>query len=369
MLLPLLAQAFPFETTTEPDAQDTHWYQLKTLNRYVYANNETFSAIYLSTKAAKVDECLWCFVATESGKVVLYNRMRKAYIHNGNYFKNTPDIGVNYVQEGNGDEFYVRFVTSDNYNLYLVYGDEYNSFYGSGVPENTYTVTEVEVVPPPIVTCDIFPDRGVILVTGKGNKQVTVNGETVRTPYTVMRTDEDQHFVVNALATGSGKPSGSTTKEFTVPRIQINGDADLDGRVDISDINVIINMMLDMTPKTAEGDVTGDGSVDISDINKIINIMLGLESSDTAPVMTAYTVNGVSFNMVKVDGGTYVMGKNQRPHNVTLSSFSIGQTEVTQELWVAVMGKNPSYFNGYGNSSYGSYHNQVSYGTNLQRPV
>ena len=31
---------------------------------------------------------------------------------------------------------------------------------------------------------------------------------------------------------------------------------------------------------------------------------------------------------------------------VTLSPFAIGQTEVTQALWEAVMGSNPSYFNG-----------------------
>ncbi|MBQ7690347.1 MAG: SUMF1/EgtB/PvdO family nonheme iron enzyme [Muribaculaceae bacterium] len=369
LLLPMLSHAFPFETTTEPDAQDTHWYQLKTLNRYVYANNETFSAIYLSNQSKNVDECLWCFVATESGKVVLYNRMRKAYIHSGNYFKNSPDTNVNYVQEGNGDEFYIRFVTSDNYNLYLVYGDEYNSFYGSSIPENTYTVIEQGVCPPPVVTCDIFPDRGVISVTGKGNKQITLNGQTIQSPYTIMRTGEDQHFVVNAVATESGKPSGSTSKEFTVPRIQKSGDVTGDNHVDISDINAIINMMLEIAPKTAAGDVTGDGSVDISDVNKLVNIMLGMEVSDTAPVMTTYTVNGVSFSMVKVEGGTYVMGKDRGAHNVTLSSFSIGQTEVTQELWYAVMGKNPSYFNSYGNSTYGSYHNSVSYGTNLQRPV
>ena len=369
LLLPMLSHAFPFVPTTDPDAQDTHWYQVKTLNRFVYANNETFSAIYLSTQNANVDECLWCFVTTESGKIVMYNRMRKAYIHAGNYFQNSPQTNVNYVQEGNGDEFYIRFVTSDNYNLYLVYGDEYNSFYGSGIPENTYTVVEKAVVPPPIVACDVFPDRGVISVTGKGNKQITLNGATIRAPYTIMRTDEDQHFVVTALATESGKPSGYTTAEFTVPRMMRIGDVTSDGSVDISDINAIINMVLGIEPKTDEGDVSGDGNVDISDVNKIINIMLGLEAGDDAPVMTTYTVNGVSFNMVKVDGGTYVMGKDRGPHNVTLSSFSIGQTEVTQELWRAVMGNNPSYFNSYGNSSYESYHSSVSYGTNLQRPV
>lgn len=33
-------------------------------------------------------------------------------------------------------------------------------------------------------------------------------------------------------------------------------------------------------------------------------------------------------------------------HNVTLSSYYIGKTEVTQELWEAVMGNNPSHFKG-----------------------
>ena len=55
-------------------------------------------------------------------------------------------------------------------------------------------------------------------------------------------------------------------------------------------------------------------------------------------------VNGVSFNMVKVEGGTFDMGSNngyddEKPvHSVTLSDYYIGQTEVTQELWQAIMG-------------------------------
>ena len=72
-----------------------------------------------------------------------------------------------------------------------------------------------------------------------------------------------------------------------------------------------------------------------------------------------FTVNGVSFQMVTVDGGTFVMGTDEAmveagnansdelpAHEVTLESFSIGQTEVTQELWQAVMGTNPSSFVG-----------------------
>ena len=65
-----------------------------------------------------------------------------------------------------------------------------------------------------------------------------------------------------------------------------------------------------------------------------------------------FTVNGVSFTMVQVEGGTFMMGASDddsdafsdaRPqHEVTLSGFAIGQTEVTQALWKAVMRNNPS---------------------------
>ena len=59
--------------------------------------------------------------------------------------------------------------------------------------------------------------------------------------------------------------------------------------------------------------------------------------------------------MVKVSGGTFQMGatseqgndadSDEEPvHQVTLSDYYIGETEVTQELWQAVMGSNPSYF-------------------------
>ena len=61
--------------------------------------------------------------------------------------------------------------------------------------------------------------------------------------------------------------------------------------------------------------------------------------------------------MVYVPGGTFIMGAtseqgadadyDEKPtHSVTLSSYHIGQTEVTQALWKAVMGSNPSYFKG-----------------------
>ena len=82
-----------------------------------------------------------------------------------------------------------------------------------------------------------------------------------------------------------------------------------------------------------------------------------------------FTVNGVSFEMVRVEGVTFRIGAtvrmgatfrmgatseqeedaydSEKPvHSVTLSSYYIGKTEVTQALWQAVMGSNPSKFKG-----------------------
>lgn len=81
------------------------------------------------------------------------------------------------------------------------------------------------------------------------------------------------------------------------------------------------------------------------------NIKLSFSSNETI------TVNGVSFTMIKVEGGTFQMGatseqggdadSDEKPvHSVTLSDYYIGETEVTQELWEAVMGSKPSKFKG-----------------------
>jgi len=53
--------------------------------------------------------------------------------------------------------------------------------------------------------------------------------------------------------------------------------------------------------------------------------------------------------MVTVEGGTFMMGAQDIAtpvHSVTLSPFKIAKYEITQKLWVAVMGTNPSYFTG-----------------------
>lgn len=79
------------------------------------------------------------------------------------------------------------------------------------------------------------------------------------------------------------------------------------------------------------------------------------EKDEPQSAIETFTVNGVSFNMVKVKGGSLTMNKELQISptavlfqdstlDVTVADYSIGQTEVTQALWQAVMGNNPSYF-------------------------
>ena len=80
------------------------------------------------------------------------------------------------------------------------------------------------------------------------------------------------------------------------------------------------------------------------------------------PVSTdkTYTVKGISFTMKKIAavtgksvGHPDIVGHNgahdNKPHSISLSAYFIGETEVTQELWQAVMGNNPSGFKGSSN--------------------
>ena len=80
-------------------------------------------------------------------------------------------------------------------------------------------------------------------------------------------------------------------------------------------------------------------------------------SSTNSTTGLSAELNKLINNMVYVSGGTFTMGgtseqgsdaeSDEKPtHNVTLSSYYICKYEVTQALWRAVMGNNPSNFKG-----------------------
>jgi len=135
------------------------------------------------------------------------------------------------------------------------------------------------------------------------------------------------------------------------------GDVNGDGEVDVSDVTMLIGCILGSNNDIDQTytDINLDGAVDVSDVTMLIGCILG--SIEFPPEQQKYHVGDVVFVMVPVEGGTFMMGAtaeqgndiNDRElpvHEVTLSSFYIASTEVTQELWQAVMGDNPSYFKG-----------------------
>jgi len=77
---------------------------------------------------------------------------------------------------------------------------------------------------------------------------------------------------------------------------------------------------------------------------------------EATKAVRTFTVGGVSFNMIRVEGGRFQMGASEKDTDaysdekpqqwVYLSDYYMGETVVTQALWKAVMGTNPSAFKG-----------------------
>jgi len=150
-----------------------------------------------------------------------------------------------------------------------------------------------------------------------------------------------------SLAMGALAALVALAQPASASRWDVNGD----GSVTSVDITALYNYLLNGNMEFPESayDIDKDGHISSVDITEIYNVLLNGIPED----VTEYTVNGVTFKMVNVEGGTFAMGnpdyqssssfKDEGPvHNVTLSPFSMGQTEVTQELWLAVMGNNNS---------------------------
>ena len=142
----------------------------------------------------------------------------------------------------------------------------------------------------------------------------------------------------------------------------IRGDVDMDGSVTIADVTTLIDYLLGYNSNInmANADCDYDGSVTIGDVTAIIDCLINgewPEPQQYEPQYETFTVRGVTFRMVKVEGGTFMMGDDEDEeiaeqgwppaapvHQVTVSDYSIGETEVTQALWYAVMEGLPEYF-------------------------
>ena len=89
--------------------------------------------------------------------------------------------------------------------------------------------------------------------------------------------------VASDLNKGNAKPTfvflkpGGAADKVGKKSEELKGDVNADGRVNVSDVSALINMILGITPKDEErADVNGDGRVNVSDVSALINIILGI---------------------------------------------------------------------------------------------
>ena len=175
------------------------------------------------------------------------------------------------------------------------------------------------------------------------------------------------------LLTGKTPPSASDVYEDGVPVDELKTKG-----VSQNAINVICNAMKSRKKERTQSaslfiaglkgtmpPIPKPAPIQVDDEETVVNV--ANKGSVTSEDKT-FTVGGVTFKMIYVEGGTFTMGatseqesdanKDEKPaHQVTLSGYYIGETVVTQALWKAVMEKrkimgmiktdnNPSSFKG-----------------------
>ena len=467
LLLPMTVKALPFVPTTDPTATTTHWYQIKTGSVYLYSGG-SFGDVMATSVSSVTNQYLWCFVGDENSGYKIYNRGTKGYMTDTRVLDSGDAPGVNYYEEGSGNNFYITYQDRFGMNvqkMYLCY-DSYNGIYGSNTKYNSYTA--VEFVEAPMIetpyssltpyyyntphnslsstgnegyamlldknrstkwcvvnnsgaweTISIefmsdvpfipeayclstasdtkgFPNRNPkawkLMAKAKLSDEWTILADVSDGASVGLGTENNTDYLFNTpghteayqffrfeVSEVRGKNNSDNTYIFQLSELQfkgtavtpeppaLKGDITGDGMVDVADVNAIINIILNLKDKTdysGNADLTGEGVIDVEDLNIVINIILEVDTE-----IETYTVNGVKFKMVPVEGGVFLMGdrtndincSSARPtHLVQVDSYSIGQTEVTQELWRAVMGDEYSYF--YYCSKYG-------FDDNPQRPA
>ncbi len=225
---------------------------------------------------------------------------------------------------------------------------------------------------PQTITINPVPIYGSLdIVSSPRSANITIDGKSYgQTPYTVEQLLEGEHMVTLSLE-GYAKETRSVTIsegqtasvsamlqmgcQITISTKEPGSTIYIDGReVGPSPYTGTLPFGTHTAYAMLNGKKTSEQRIVSSEGTGVLpSVVLSFFGSKT------FTVKGVSFTMIPVEGGTFQMGAtpeqkkpldNEKPvHSVTLSSYYIGETEVTQALWEAVMGNNPSRFKGSSN--------------------
>jgi len=128
--------------------------------------------------------------------------------------------------------------------------------------------------------------------------------------------------------------------------------------------NTTLTVAATANPQTSER--TATITLTLGSLTQTINVTQ--EANEDRTFIVSGNSKTVTFKMKKVEGGTFQMGaasgydSEQPIHSVTLTKdYYMGETEVTQALWYAVMGQSPTSGGSKWNGSYGLGDNNPAY--------
>ena len=127
------------------------------------------------------------------------------------------------------------------------------------------------------------------ILSDNGDEQLTINNATVRLADGMVNSGSNLQlinceitkpagaFVEYGNITTSDSYSYYTGEIEILPKAAQRGDVNGDGKVNVSDVTMLVNMILGITPvDAARADINGDTKVNVSDVTSLINIILGV---------------------------------------------------------------------------------------------
>ena len=187
------------------------------------------------------------------------------------YYKYRP-----FYKASDGNEYYgnwIAFITAD---AGVTFEPVVYTYKAPEVTQNTATLQGVALPGSSEITeqgFEYWRMNGSKAPTGTVNK-VTATGQ--RMSATVQGLNAGATYGYRSYVKAGGQTYYGSEEQFTTEKP--SGDVNGDGRVNVSDVSALINMILGITPMDqTTGDVNGDGRVNVSDVSALINIILGIQ--------------------------------------------------------------------------------------------
>ena len=236
--------------------------------------------------------------------------------------------------------------------------------------EDNFTINDSEQLS---YTATLTPDFATVTITADSGCDIYVNDVLKgKSPWSGMLSTGTYIFE----ARKQGHRTTSLTKNISAEPAQqsykLDSPTPIIGTINVSSTPIAADLyvdgkLVDQTPAMVdlligkhkitirkEGYADHEQTITVEE-GKITDVTATLSEQKVAKATgSAYTetVNGLNLKMILVEGGKFSMGSkigdsDEKPvHNVTLDSYYIGETEITQAQWRAIMGSNPSGYTG-----------------------